>query len=42
MTIAGNLCEFLNKIIEVGGDLRFYDRFGGCTMVVDDIAVAGK
>lgn len=42
VTIAGNLCEFLNKIIEVGGDLRFYDRFGGCTMVVDDIAVAGK
>lgn len=41
VTIAGNLCDFLNKIIEVGGDLRFYDRFGGCTMVVDDIAVAG-
>lgn len=42
VTIAGNLCDFLHKIIEVGGDLRFYDRFGGCTMVVDDIAVAGK
>jgi PmbA protein len=42
VTIAGNLTEFLKKIIEVGGDLRFFGRFGGCTMVVDDIAVAGK
>ena len=42
VTIAGNLLDFIGKIIEVGGDLRFYDRFGGCTMVVDDIAVAGK
>lgn len=41
VTIAGNLTEFLNKITEVGSDLRFYDRFGGCTMVVEDIALAG-
>lgn len=42
VTVAGNLIDFLGKITEVGDDLRFFGRFGGCTMVVDDIAVAGK
>ena len=41
VTIAGNLLDFLNRIAEVGSDLRFFGRFGGCTMVVEDIAVAG-
>ena len=42
VTIAGNLLDFLAKVGEIGGDLRFYDRIGGCTMVVDDIAVSGS
>ncbi len=42
VTIAGNLLDFLQKITEVGGDLRFFGCFGGCTMVVEDIAVAGE
>ncbi len=41
VTIAGNLLDFLKQITEVGSDLRFFGRFGGCTMVVEDIAVAG-
>lgn len=41
VTIAGTLGELLGKVTEVGSDLRFYDRFGGCTLVVDDIVVAG-
>ncbi|MDY3868733.1 MAG: TldD/PmbA family protein, partial [Pyramidobacter sp.] len=38
VTIAGNLLDFLAKIGEIGGDLRFFGCIGGCTMVVDDIA----
>lgn len=41
VTIAGNLADFLKNIAEVGSDLRFFGQVGGCTMVVDDIAVAG-
>jgi len=41
VTVAGKLTDLLKNITEVGADLRFFDRFGGCTMVVDDIAVAG-
>jgi len=42
VTIAGNLADFLDKIVEVGSDLRFFGRLGGCTMVVDEIAVSGS
>ncbi|MBP5211670.1 MAG: GNAT family N-acetyltransferase, partial [Pyramidobacter sp.] len=31
----------LKQIAEVGSDLRFFGRYGGCSMVVEDIAVAG-
>lgn len=42
VTIAGNLLELLNKVVAVGNDFEFFGSTGACTLVVDDIAVAGQ
>lgn len=41
MTIAGNLLNLLDRITEVGKDLRFFGDIGGCTVVVRDVSMAG-
>jgi PmbA protein len=40
--ITGNIRDFLMKIDVICGDLKFYGQFGSPTIVVRDIAVAGK
>lgn len=42
ITIAGNLLELLNKVVAVGNDFEFFGSTGACTLVVDDIAIAGQ
>jgi PmbA protein len=42
VTVAGNLAEWLKQIRAVGNDLRFFGGTGGCTLVVDDVSVAGS
>ncbi|WP_051461170.1 TldD/PmbA family protein [Aminobacterium mobile] len=41
MTIAGNLLDFLKKIVCIGNDLLFWGDTGGCTVVVEDVTAAG-
>ncbi len=41
-TVAGNLADWLLQIGELANDLRFFGSTGGCTMVVNDVAVAGS
>lgn len=40
--ITGNIRDFLMKIDVICSDLKFYGQFGSPTIVVRDIAVAGK
>ncbi len=42
VTVAGNLADWLLQIGELGNDLRFFGSTGGCTMVINDVAVAGS
>lgn len=42
VAISGNLLEFLPRIAEVANDLEFFGDTGGCTVVVDDVVVAGS
>lgn len=42
VTVAGNLGDWLKRVRAVGNDLRFFGGTGGCTMVIDDVAVAGS
>jgi PmbA protein len=42
VTMAGNLADWLRQIHAVGNDLRFFGGTGGCTMVIDDVSVAGS
>jgi PmbA protein len=41
VTIAGNLMDLLMKITCVGEDLRFFGNVGGCSVVIEDVPVAG-
>lgn len=41
MTIAGNLLDLLKNIVAIGDDLTMVGSVGACTLVVEDIAVAG-
>lgn len=41
VTIAGNLLDFLRRIVAVGSDLEFFGRVGTPTLLVEDVAVAG-
>jgi PmbA protein len=41
-TIAGNILELLKHVVVLGNDLKFFGSVGGCSMVVEGIAVAGK
>lgn len=41
VTIAGNLLDLLMRVISVGGDLRFFGDTGGCSVVIEDVPVAG-
>ncbi|MDN5336716.1 MAG: PmbA protein [Synergistales bacterium] len=42
VTVAGNLLELLMKIVAVGDDLRFFGDMGGCSVVIEDVPVAGS
>jgi len=42
ITIAGNLMDLMMKVSSVGGDLRFFGTTGGCSMVIEDVQVAGS
>ena len=42
ITMAGNLVDFLRRIVAVGSDLTFFGSVGACTLVVDHVAVAGR
>ncbi len=42
VTVAGNLADWLRQVHAVGNDLRFFGGIGGCTMVINDVAVAGS
>ena len=42
VTVAGNLTDLLRNIVAVGKDLRFFGSIGGCTLLVDAMAVAGR
>lgn len=39
--ITGNLKEFLNKILIICDDLKFYSNYGSPTLVIDDMEIAG-
>lgn len=42
VTMAGNLLEFLERIVAVGEDLKFFGSTGACSLVVRDVSVAGS
>lgn len=42
VAVSGNLMDFLPRIAEVANDLEFFGDTGGCTVVVDDVVVAGS
>jgi len=42
VTVAGNLGDWLRQVHAVGSDLHFFGGTGGCTMVINDVAVAGS
>jgi len=41
MTFAGNLKDFLTRIVALGDDLRWYGSSAGLSMLLDDIALGG-
>jgi len=42
IAIAGNLIDFLKRLVAVGSDLRFYGSVGSPTLVVEGITVSGE
>ena len=42
ISIAGNLIDLMMKVSKVGEDLRFFGSTGGCSMVIEDVQVAGN
>ena len=41
ITFAGNLRDFLNRIVAVGSDLRWYGSSAGLSLLLEDIALGG-
>jgi PmbA protein len=41
LTFAGNLKDFLNRIVALGSDLRWYGSSAGLSMLLEDIALGG-
>jgi len=41
MTFAGNLKDFLNRIVALGADLRWYGSSAGLSMLLEDISLGG-
>jgi PmbA protein len=41
LTFAGNLKDFLNRIVAVGSDLRWYGSSAGLSLLLEDIALGG-
>lgn len=41
LTFAGNLKDFLTRIVALGNDLRWYGSSAGLSMLLDDIALGG-
>ena len=41
VTVAGTLLDLLARVEALGDDLRFFGSSGGCTLVIDNVAVAG-
>ena len=41
MTFAGNLKDFLNRIVALGDDLRWYGSDAGLSLLLEDIALGG-
>ncbi len=41
LTFAGNLRDFLTRIVAVGGDLRWYGSSAGLSLLLEDIALGG-
>jgi PmbA protein len=41
MTFAGNLRDFLNRIVALGDDLRWYGSSAGLSLLLEDIALGG-
>jgi len=42
VTVAGNVLDIWNKIVAVGGDLKFYGNVGSPSVLVKDITVGGS
>jgi PmbA protein len=42
MTFAGNLKDFLTRIVALGDDLRWYGSSAGLSMLLEDIALGGS
>ena len=42
VTVAGNILDLWNKIVAVGGDLKFYGNVGSPSVLVKDITVGGN
>ncbi len=42
VTVAGNVLDLWNKIVAVGGDLKFYGNVGSPSVLVKDITVGGN
>lgn len=42
VTVAGNLLEFLERVVVVGDDLKFFGSTGACSVMVRDVSVAGS
>jgi PmbA protein len=41
MTFAGNLKDFLTRIVALGDDLRWYGSSAGLSILLEDIALGG-
>lgn len=41
LTFAGNLRDFLNRIVAVGSDLRWYGSSAGLSLLLEDISLGG-
>jgi len=41
LTFAGNLRDFLTRIVALGSDLRWYGSSAGLSILLEDIALGG-
>ncbi|NLJ86732.1 MAG: TldD/PmbA family protein, partial [Firmicutes bacterium] len=42
VAIAGNLIDFLQRVVAVGNDLRFFGSVGSPSLLVEGITVSGE